>query len=208
MKVDHTNPVGPLTVEDLRKKEHNQGMLEIASALSYAKYDDIKGCDTTHKMWTTLSTIYGGDQNVQRAKRESLRGNFDGMKMEEGENVVQYILRMKEVVNAIRILGTLIQVKIVSRKYLRILLLIYAIRVSAIQELRCVQGNTLPFEGIIGRLTTFELSNFDNYKPDKFESTFKAKMIVKDIEEVQSKKNNGKGKHLSSDSNTNKEDVG
>ena len=37
------------------------------------------------KMWETLSTIYGGDDNVKRAKRKSLRGNFDDMKMEEGE---------------------------------------------------------------------------------------------------------------------------
>ena len=57
--VDHITLVGPLTAEDLSKrKDHNQAMLEIASALSYAKYDDVKGCDTTHKMWETLSTIY------------------------------------------------------------------------------------------------------------------------------------------------------
>ena len=55
-------------------------------------------------MWNTLSRIYGGDDNVKRAKREILRGNFDNMKMEEGENVAQYSARMKEVVNAIRIL--------------------------------------------------------------------------------------------------------
>ena len=28
-----------------------------------------------------LISIYGGDQNVQREKREILRGNFDDMKM-------------------------------------------------------------------------------------------------------------------------------
>ena len=40
---DHIDPTGSLTVEDMnRKKEHNQAVLEIASALSYAKYDDIK----------------------------------------------------------------------------------------------------------------------------------------------------------------------
>ena len=51
ISVDHVTPAGPLTVEDLsRRKDHNQAMLEIASALSYAEYDDIKGCDTTHKM--------------------------------------------------------------------------------------------------------------------------------------------------------------
>ena len=123
-------------------------MLEIASTLSYVEYDDIKGCDTTHKMWPTLSTIYGGDQNVQRAQREILRGKFDDMKMEEGKNATQYGARMK-VVSAIRSLGGQLQEETVSSKYLRTLLPIYAIRVSAIQELRCVQGSTLTFEGII-----------------------------------------------------------
>ena len=181
-------------------------MLEITSALSYAKYDDIKGGNTTHKMWKTLSNIYGGDDNFKRAKRESLRGNFDDMKIKEGENAAQYGARMKEVVSSIRSLGGQLPKEIVSSKYLRTLLPIYAIRVSAIQELRCVPRNTLTFEGIIGRLTAFELSNFDNYKLDNFDSTFKAKMTIKDTKKMQTKKN-GKGKHVSSDSSTNEDDV-
>ena len=37
-----------LTIDDMRKqKEHNQAMLEIASTLSYAKFDDIKGLHNT-----------------------------------------------------------------------------------------------------------------------------------------------------------------
>ena len=47
-------------------------MLEIASALSYAEFDDIKGLDSVKKMWDGLKTIYGGDKNVQRAKSENL----------------------------------------------------------------------------------------------------------------------------------------
>ena len=40
---DHVTPIGPLTIEDLkRRKDHNQAMLETASALRYAEYDDIK----------------------------------------------------------------------------------------------------------------------------------------------------------------------
>ena len=89
----------------MNKKEHNQSMLEISSTLSYVEYDDIKECDTIHKMWETLSNIYGVDDNVKRAKRESLRGKFNDMKMEEGENVAQYGTRMKEVVSTIRSLG-------------------------------------------------------------------------------------------------------
>lgn len=114
---------------------------------------------------------------------------------------------MKEVVSAIRSLGGQLDDDIINKKYLRTLLPIYAIRVSAIQELRCVLGNTLTFEGIVGRLTTFELSNFDNYKLENLESTFKAKMTIKDDEETTSKKKSRKGKHASSDSNIDEEDV-
>ena len=70
-------------------------MLEIASALSYAEFDDIKGLDSEKKMWDALNTIYGGDKNVQRAELKSLRGKFDDMRMEEGENISQYVARIK-----------------------------------------------------------------------------------------------------------------
>ena len=76
-------------------------MLEIASALSYDKFDDIKGYDTIKKMWDALYTIYGGDKNILIAKAKSLRGKFDDMRMEEGENIAKYCSRVKDVVNAI-----------------------------------------------------------------------------------------------------------
>ncbi len=44
-------------------------------------------------------------------------------------------------------------------KVLRTLLPIYAMRVFVIQELRCTDGSNLTLEGLIGRITTFELSN-------------------------------------------------
>ena len=63
--VEHVDPSSVPTVEDMKKKkEHNQEMLEIAFALSYAKFDDIKGCTSAFKMWEALKNIYGGDQNI------------------------------------------------------------------------------------------------------------------------------------------------
>ena len=114
---------------------------------------------------------------------------------------------MKEVVSSIRSLGGQLLEETVSSKYLRTLLPIYAIRVLAIQELRCVPGNVFSFEGIIGRLIAFELSNFDNYKLENFESTFKSKMRIKDNKEVKTMKKSGKGKYVSSDISTNEDDV-
>ena len=104
------------------------------------------------------------------------------MRMEENENVVQYGARVKEVVSAIRCLGGTLDEDTVNSKYLRTFLPIYAIRVSAIQELRCIPGNNLTLEGIIGRFTAFELSNFDNYKLENVESSFKDKLSLQDSE--------------------------
>ena len=59
---EHVDPTGTPSAEDMKnKQDHNQAMLEIASALNYAEFDDIKGCNTTFKMWKALSNIYGGD---------------------------------------------------------------------------------------------------------------------------------------------------
>ena len=62
-------------------------MIDISSTLSYSKFDEFKGYDTTHEMWIKLKDIYGGDDNVRRAKAKSLRGQFDQMEMREDETL-------------------------------------------------------------------------------------------------------------------------
>ena len=59
----------------------------------------------------------------------------------------------------------------------------------------------------MGRLTAFELSNFDKYIPKNLESIFKAKLFLKDIEEVKPKKKKRKIKYASSDRKIDEEDV-
>ena len=68
---------GTLCVEDLaKKKSHNIMMIDIASALSYEEFDEVKDCKTAFAMWNKLKDIYGGDENVMRDKMESLRGHL------------------------------------------------------------------------------------------------------------------------------------
>ena len=94
-------------------------MLDIAFFLSYPKFEDIKDCTIAKKMWDTLKTIYCGDTNVLRAKYESLRGNFDQMRMIEGETIAQYFGQVKEVVNSIRGANGKIDDDIFIKKVLR-----------------------------------------------------------------------------------------
>ena len=71
------------------------------------------------------------------------------MKIEEGENVAQYVARIKEVVSAIKCATSQIDDDTVLSKVIRKLLSIYDI------ELRCIPGNVLTLEGMVGRLTNF-----------------------------------------------------
>ena len=71
-------------------------MLEIASALSYSEYEDVKNCLNTHLMWTELAKIHGGDTNFNKAKSKSLRGKFDDTRMLDSETISQYCVRVKD----------------------------------------------------------------------------------------------------------------
>ena len=57
-----------LSVEDISEKNHNIMMINIASTLSYAEFDEVKDCKSDHEMWIKMKDIYGGDDNVRRAK--------------------------------------------------------------------------------------------------------------------------------------------
>ena len=103
------------------------------------------------------------------------------MKMREDEDIAKYVERIKASVNAIKAFGGDIEEKIVVSKVLITLLPIYAIRVSTIQEMRCDPNNKISLDALVGRLTTFELDNFDNYVPSSkvIESAFEAKLSLK-----------------------------
>ena len=98
--------------------------------------------------------------------------------MIEGENTVQYCTRIKEVVNTIWCVNGKIKDEIMIRKVLRTQISIYSIGVYEIQEVRCTPRNNLTLEAVISRLTTFEMSNFDNYTPATIENAFKSQLTV------------------------------
>ena len=94
----YKNPTGKLLVEDIaKKKNHNIMMIDIASALNYAKFDEVKSYTTTYDMWIKMKAIYRVDENVRRVKVKIIRGQFDQMKMREDENSPNKLSELKQV---------------------------------------------------------------------------------------------------------------
>ena len=51
LSVEYKTPTGTLSLEDFdEKKNHNIMMIDIASTLRYAKFDEVKDCKTIHEM--------------------------------------------------------------------------------------------------------------------------------------------------------------
>ena len=74
------------------------------------------------------------------------------MKMREDENIEKYAERIKASVSTIKASGGDIKEETIVSKVLRTLLPIYAIRVSAIQEMRCDPNKKLTLDALVGRL--------------------------------------------------------
>ena len=110
--------------------------------------------------------------------------------MREDENIEKYVERIKATVSAIKASGGHIQETTIVRKVLEKFLPIYEIRVSSIQEMRCDPNKKLTLDALVGRLTTFELDNYDNYihVSKNIESTFEAKLSLK--EKIKKSKDN------------------
>ena len=69
LDAEYRPPTRTLSVEDIsKKKNHNIMMIDIASALSYVEFDEVKECKKMYEIWTKLKDIYGGYENVRRAK--------------------------------------------------------------------------------------------------------------------------------------------
>ena len=72
LDAEYVEPTGTLFVNDIaEKKTHNNMMLDIAFVLSYEEFDEIKDYKTGYAMWIKLKEIYGGDENVRRAKEKA-----------------------------------------------------------------------------------------------------------------------------------------
>ena len=133
--LDHqySAPNPPITIEKTnQKKKHNILTIDIAYALNDTDFDDVKNCAIVKEMCDKLILVHGGDQNLLRYKVEILRGKYDDMRMKGGENIVQYVNQLKEVVSVIKVVGGVINNEEVVSKVLITNLPIYAIRVFTI----------------------------------------------------------------------------
>ena len=95
--------------------------------------------------------------------------------------------QIKEVVSGIRVARWIISDGEIVGIVLITLLPSFPIKIFSIQEIRAILGNDITLDGLVGHLTTFELSNYDKSVP-KIENSFKSSLTTR----IKKKEKNGK----------------
>ena len=117
-----------------------------------------------------METIYAGDSKVKRAKLQTFKAQFEGLKMKDEENILEYFERVDNIVNAIKGLGVDVPENEIVEKILRTLPMLYNPKLSTLEDRENLKDLTM--DELYGILTTYEL-RLGHENPPKGDATFK-----------------------------------
>ncbi|KAJ9563347.1 hypothetical protein OSB04_008507 [Centaurea solstitialis] len=114
----------------------------------------VANCKSAKEVWATLNTRNIGVDQVQKAKLQTLRSEFEALEMNEEDSFDSFILKMTNVISKITSLGTTFNQPTLVRKLLNSMPDKYLQIVAAIEQYSDL--DTLTLDEAIGRLKTFE----------------------------------------------------
>jgi hypothetical protein len=143
----------------------------LLNGLSDTVFTKVAHCKSTKEIWDKLRNIYEGDSKVKEAKLQTYKGQFEQLKMNEDEDIVAYLLRVDETVNAIIGLGEEIEESVIVQKVLRYLPMRFNPKISTLEERSDL--NSIIMDELHGIFIAYEMRTKQE-NPDVKEEAFKA----------------------------------
>eukprot|EP00253_Pinus_taeda_P028884 PITA_28884 len=160
-----TNPAEKKQFETNAKADNT-----LLGCLSQSEFVKVMQYKTAKEIWDKIVLSYEGDEQVKQAKLQTLRIQYENLRMYNDESVANYFLRIYEIVNCMKNLGEEIKEVVVVEKVLRSLSPKFESKVSAIKEKENLQKITMSQLQKI--LTTYEMRK--GGPSDRREVAFKA----------------------------------
>eukprot|EP00253_Pinus_taeda_P026014 PITA_26014 len=172
IKTDYTFPSAtPTDAAEKKKYETNaKAVNTLMGCLSQTEFVKVMQYKSTKEIWDKIVLSYEGDEQVKRAKLQTLRIQYENLRMYNDESVASYFLRVDEIVNCMKNLGEEIKEAIVVEKALRSLSPKFESNVYAIEETENLR--TLTMSQLHGILNAYEMRK--GGPSDRREATFKA----------------------------------
>ncbi|KAL4575763.1 hypothetical protein LXL04_011848 [Taraxacum kok-saghyz] len=172
------------------KKKDRKALYLIYQAVDEMIFERISSSNSAPEAWNMLHKTYRGDDKVRIVKLQTLRCEFDALRMKDSETVEEFYNRAIILLSQLRINGETIEDNRIVEKILRSLTRKFEYIVVAIEESKDL--TSLSLESLLGTLQSHKLRmrQFDN---TPFEQAFQTQSSnSKDTEE--SSENKGKGK--------------
>ena len=161
----------PTDPAEKKKYETNaKAVSTLLGCISQSEFMKVMHYKSAKEIWDKIVTSYEGDDQVKRAKLQTLRIKYENLRMYNDESVANYFLRVDEIVNCMQHLGEEIKEAVVVEKVLRSLPPMFESKFSAIEEKENLQNLTISQLHEI--ITTYEMSK--GGPSDRREAAFKA----------------------------------
>ncbi|KAI0519880.1 hypothetical protein KFK09_007341 [Dendrobium nobile] len=158
------------------RKKDRKALFFIYQAVDEIIFERISTVKTAKEAWDTLHASYKGDEKVKMVRLQTLRSQFDMLKMKESESVEEYFNRVITIVNQLKLNGELVEDKRVIEKILRSLTRKFEATVVAIEEAKNIEQMSI--EGLLGSLQSHEL-RMKQYDSTPHEEAFQTQVALR-----------------------------
>jgi hypothetical protein len=157
------------------RKKNAQALFHIQISLDKSLFPRIASAKTTKDVWKTLHEAYQGSDQVKVVKLHTLKREFENLKMQEDENVSDYCVRVKYVINKMATLGEIVDKEVVIKKVLRSITPRWNHVAIIIEESKDL--STLQFDHLVGSLMSHEERLIDSFG-ESGENFFSSKLQI------------------------------
>ena len=115
----------------------------LMGSLTESEFVKAMQLNTEKEIWDKIIRSYEGDAKVKGAKLQTLRIEYENLRMHSDENIASFFLHLDDVVNRMRNLGETISESTLVEKILRSLTAKFESKVSALEEKQDLQNLTM-----------------------------------------------------------------
>jgi len=145
----------PTDPAEKKKYETNaEAISTLLGCLSQSEFVKVMQYKYAKEIWDKIFLSYEGDDQVKREKLQTLRIQYENLKMYNDESLANYFLRVDEIVNCMKNLGEEIKEAFVVEKVLISLSPKFESKVSAVEEKANLQNLKMSYLHAI--LTAYE----------------------------------------------------